>query len=187
MIIPNVPLFNQTEGRVEYADIVFPVPSELVRIWQRGWCPMLQGSDEEDSHWNWRELLADSTRWKLSQSYAIVLHQKVQGLMIVKFGYTSIIGKELAYVDRLATAPWNRSAITNAPRYVGVGKTLLRMAIFESQANGYGGRVGLHALPGAEAFYRKCGMVDHGEDPNYENLHYFEFSATLASKFLASA
>lgn len=41
---------------------------------------------------------------------------------------------------------------------------------------GYEGRVGLHALPGAESFYDDQNMADYGPDPDQENLTYFEYS-----------
>ena len=40
---------------------------------------------------------------------------------------------------------------------------------------GYDGLVGLHALPGAEEFYRRMGMIDCGADDMKENLTYFEW------------
>ena len=42
----------------------------------------------------------------------------------------------------------------------------------------YGGRVGLHAIPGAEAFYRRYDMPDYGSDPDTDGLVCFEY-ATL--------
>jgi hypothetical protein len=42
----------------------------------------------------------------------------------------------------------------------------------------YGGRVGLHALPVEEAFYRRYDMPDYGPDPDTNELVCFEY-ATL--------
>ena len=44
-----------------------------------------------------------------------------------------------------------------------------------SAALGFDGRVGLHALPEAEAFYRRQGMPDYGPDPDKDGLVYFEY------------
>jgi hypothetical protein len=52
---------------------------------------------------------------------------------------------------------------------------LLEFAQYRSQTLGYGGLVGLHSLPGAEAFYRQAGFIECGADPEKENLIYFEF------------
>jgi hypothetical protein len=45
------------------------------------------------------------------------------------------------------------------------------------------GRLGL-SLPQADAFYRKIGMTDLGQDSAYQNLRYFEMTAEQARAFL---
>jgi hypothetical protein len=52
---------------------------------------------------------------------------------------------------------------------------LLFFARQRSLALGYNGRVGLHALPASEGFYHHEQMLDYGEDPDKDNLRYFEF------------
>ncbi len=54
---------------------------------------------------------------------------------------------------------------------------LLLFARQRSLELGYGGRLGLHALPESEAFYRLLQMPDYGADPEKEDLVYFEYSA----------
>ena len=56
---------------------------------------------------------------------------------------------------------------------------LLLWARERSQELGYQGRVGLHALPEAEGFYRRIGMPDYGSDPEKEGLVYFEYGAVM--------
>jgi hypothetical protein len=48
------------------------------------------------------------------------------------------------------------------------------------------GRIGLHSLPQADAFYSRCGMTDMGPDTNYPKfpLRYFEMTETQASSFM---
>ena len=47
-------------------------------------------------------------------------------------------------------------------------------------------RIGLHALPGAETFYRDViGMTDLREDTHHHGLQYFELSTAQAAKFFA--
>jgi len=48
------------------------------------------------------------------------------------------------------------------------------------------GRVGLHALPQAEEFYRKCGMTPIFRDPQHEDLVYYEFTKNQAQLFLSN-
>lgn len=61
------------------------------------------------------------------------------------------------------------------PTYGGVGRTLLLFARQRSLALGYGGRVGLHALPESEEFYRRNQMPEYDPDPGKEGLVYFEY------------
>lgn len=85
--------------------------------------------------------------------------------------------RRLVYVSALATAPWNRSTINYPPIYKGVGGNLIDFAIIRSNELGYQGGIGLHALPGAIAFYKKLkiGLLDCGSDPDEpDNLVYFE-------------
>ncbi len=95
------------------------------------------------------------------------------------------MGKPLVYVDYIATAPWNLRSLTDTPRYRGVGKVLIEAAITFSRDCGMGGRIGLHALPQAESFYRDtCGMTDLGEDANEYDLRYFEMDESQVAAFL---
>lgn len=95
-------------------------------------------------------------------------------------------GKNLVYLDYLATAPWNRPSIQNPPAYRGVGTAFFTLAVERSISLEYKGRVGLHALPRAEKFYKQLGMVDFGIDANKQNLKYFELSADRAIEILAT-
>jgi hypothetical protein len=52
---------------------------------------------------------------------------------------------------------------------------LLDFAKQRSRQLGYGGKVGLHALPKAENFYKTRGMKNFGIDLEKENLVYFEW------------
>ena len=81
------------------------------------------------------------------------------------------------YVEYLASAPWNRRLLEDPLYLVGVGRALLLLARQRSVELGYGGRVGLHALPGAEAFYRRYDMPDYGPDLDKDGLVYFEYGA----------
>jgi hypothetical protein len=97
------------------------------------------------------------------------------------------MNKHLVYVEYLEVAPWNRRAVTNAPRYKGVGTVLMAAAIQLSLDEGNNGRIGLHSLPQADTFYRDvCQMTDLGPDATYPSypLRYFEMTAEQASAFM---
>jgi hypothetical protein len=69
------------------------------------------------------------------------------------------------------------------PLYKGVGHLLLAAAINLSFNEEFSGRVGLHALPQAESWYRDvCKMTDLG--PDGTKMRYFEMTEAQARAFL---
>ena len=115
----------------------------------------------------------------------------MQGLMLVNTtNYVSRmdgqLGKPLVYVDYLESAPWNLKDLTpDPPRYQGVGIRLIEVAVRFSLEEGFGGRIGLHALPQAEYFYEKICKMTRGEiDRQYHDLVWFELTAADAKKFV---
>lgn len=95
-------------------------------------------------------------------------------------------GKSMVYIEYLVTAPWNRLSLAPQPRFGGIGSALVGVAIQISFDEGFDGRLGLHSLPQASAWYaQKCGMTDLGIDPNKKPLQYFEITTDQANAFLA--
>jgi hypothetical protein len=95
-------------------------------------------------------------------------------------------GRDILYIKYLETAPWNLvvEKLGRTGRYGGVGPQLMRASIALSRALELRGRVGLHALPQAERFYRDdCGMTDLGIDTTCEGLRYFEMTEEQAATF----
>jgi hypothetical protein len=122
----------------------------------------------------WRKI-RDTNQY---ESYAIECEGMTQGLMLIAIGgYRSWVEpqRRLVYIHSIATAPWNRTQLQVPVEYRLVGTTLLEFARFRSYELGYGGLIGLHALPGAEGFYRKLNFMDCGVDEEKENLAYFEW------------
>ncbi len=91
-------------------------------------------------------------------------------------------GGPLVYVDYLEVAPWNWPVpqVGQLRKYRAVGANMLRPAIEQSYAKGWDGRVGLHALPQATSFYESQGFAFVANDPEKQNLPYFELSAAAA-------
>jgi hypothetical protein len=142
------------------------------------WKSRLQVSDEEDGHWNWVKKNQFTLFSSDYEKYAIECEQITQGLMMLEvsnYYSKNTRQQKIIYVDFLSTAPWNRISLKNPPDYKGVGLTLLSFAKQRSRELGYGGRVGLHALPKAENFYQTRGMKNFGIDSEKENLVYFEW------------
>ncbi|WP_017746127.1 GNAT family N-acetyltransferase [Scytonema hofmannii] len=112
------------------------------------------------------------------EGFVIEYEQMTQGLMLIETcGHRSWFdeNRQIVYVHSLATAPWNRPTLQKPVKYRSIGSTLLQFARFRSEELGYGGLVGLHALPDADPFYRKMNMNDCGRDEAKENLTYFEW------------
>ncbi len=92
-------------------------------------------------------------------------------------------GRPLVYVDYLEAAPWNWTVDkVQTRKFKATGSVLLRAAVEQSYAKGWDGRVGLHALPQAASFYLNQGLQFVKNDPNKQNLPYYELSAAEAFK-----
>jgi hypothetical protein len=166
-------------------DDLQPVMAQLVSMttkhlddydlaWQQ--CFQQAEAETELADWDWKKRVFVAKGE--AEGYAIEYEDMTQGLMILRTsGRRSWVepNRRIVYVSRLATAPWNRLDLQAPVRLKLVGSTLLRFAQSRSEALGYGGLVGVHALPEAAAFYRKLDMMDCGLDETFENLRYFEW------------
>lgn len=140
-----------------------------------------------DSHWDWAE--KSQQMGSMHRMLALADGDIVEAIMrldvskpsrLVTTSYTQIV-----YVEYLAVGPWNRPPIQSPPRFKGLGKLMLGVAVAVSSSEGMNGRCGLHSLIQSEGFYRRAGMQDLGIDPA-EDMTYFEFSPDGAKKFLES-
>ncbi len=142
----------------------------------------------QDAHWQWASK-ADALEGRLDWvSFALDGQGVAQGLMFAQTaGFAkeaSQKGKPLVKVVLLASAPWNRPTLAAVPRFKSIGRILLGAAISLSFHEEFAGRVGLHALPQAETWYRDvCGMTDLGVDGT--GMRYFETTEDQAKAFLA--
>ena len=202
-------LLNRHTGLEEDADIVSPIGAAHIACYTSDWLPMLQSKvDElkqagrytlpalaennvEDAHWEWSKKALERAGELQWNSYAVQCGQRTQGLMYVNLiprcRLPEQVGEHMVTIDLLATAPWNRPNLAQSPVYRGVGGLLMTEAILLSRDEGFGGRIGLHALPRAANFYRTqwC-MESLGADPHYGDLHYFELTAERAADLLGS-
>lgn len=143
----------------------------------------------EDAHWDWAKKMLREHRAPLGfRSCAVEVNGETEGLMQVELAtHRSRANKylNLAYVGYISIAPWNRPWPEQLQRFKGIGSILLREAIRTSMDEGFRGRIGLHALPGAVTWYRdKLKMKAFGADPDYQGLHYFEFTEEQAKRFM---
>lgn len=145
----------------------------------------------EHRGWNWEAKHKKYGRLAAYQFYGIECQDQMQGLLLLStILRTSRIpkqkGKQILYVVYLSTAPWNLPNLTDTPKYSLVGSVLIAAAIQASQDEDCQGRIGLHALPQSEKFYRLCGMSDLGIDQEQEDrLKYFEMTKESADNYLS--
>ena len=141
-------------------------------------------------HWDWRRK-APELRLLAAHGVGVVCEGRWQGLVdrpkphpmsrdwtLIEEGHccTSII---------LKVPPWNWRIpeIGRDGQFRGIGSVLFWNAVQQSREEGFHGRVGLHALPQAEAFYQDgCHMTPLGRDVNKEYLLYFELSRQQAER-----
>lgn len=148
------------------------------------WQDQLRQFIQEDKYWDWAFKQRLTTTRINYEGYAVECEGRTQGLMMLETqAHRSQFypGNRLVYIEALSTAPWNRSQLQSLPRFKAVGTVLLEFSRLRSLELGYDGRVGLHALPGAEGFYERKNMMrsdfDPAEliDPEEESLTYFEY------------
>lgn len=144
-------------------------------------------------HWDWGRK-SDKLNYLAYRCYGVECERRMEGLMLValegpqaRARLAPDAGKSLVYVDYLEAAPWNVKPLVDSPLFAGIGMLLMRVAVQASLDEGFKGRVGLHALPQAEEFYRdKCGMACLGADPDYQKLSYYELTAEAAKRFVTT-
>jgi hypothetical protein len=149
------------------------------------WRPMLAALGEADAFWDWVRKQRLSTDESGYEAYAVEVESLTQGLLWLETQrHRSQIAatQRLVYIAAIASAPWNRRLLNPEPYLYGVGTLLLQFARRRSLELGYGGRIGLHALPGSESFYEAQNMLDGGADPDYDDMIYYEYSTTSLGK-----
>jgi hypothetical protein len=185
------------------ATLIDGVTAAEVEAAERDWQPYLQGQlarmqsegiprDRlpQHSHWDWHAKQQFAERYLAYRLFGIEYDSQMQGLMLaITAGATCRLdsqkGKPLVYVDYLASAPWNLPNITPEPRFSLVGSVLLAAAVQLSIDEEFSGRIGLHSLPQADAWYANaCGMSDLGRDAAKQDLRYFEMTPEQAAEFL---
>lgn len=174
--------------------------------WRSTWMPIIERTISrlkkagvprekwpQDLHWEW-DKKTDWSRHLLSlQRFSITCGGALQGLMLLNLTKLTArlpaqFGKDLAYVEYVSTAPWNRPEIVGTQQFYGVGRIMIRAAIEISRNEGFRGRIGLHALDQSSSFYGKiCGMSQFGVDTDYYGLTYFEMTEAQAAAFCGEA
>ncbi len=195
-------LQRRGNGEAVEAELWDDISDKHVQLWRTSWLPPIEQAVQllkqnnvpkekwpQDLHWKW-DKKTDWSRGLLSlHRFAITCEADLQGLMLVNLTkltgrLASQKGKDLAYLEFVSTAPWNRPDLTDKPVFRGVGLNMVRTAVELSRVEGFRGRISLHSLPQAVQFYGSvCGMTDLGADASHHNLVYFEMTEAQAATF----
>jgi hypothetical protein len=147
-------------------------------------------------HWSWAYKAATLAPSRLDalgdvRLFGIEAVNQWQGLLFAlsegHFTRLGTSGRPLVYVDFLESAPWNWNvqATNQVGRFSGIGLQLMELASRWSLSLDYGGRIGLHALPQSEGFYKdRREMNNLGMDAKYHDLCYFELTEPASAEFL---
>ena len=200
-VVGPVDLFNRHTSVFEEARIVHGLDQRNHDDFERHWQPMLQArraqfSDNaaacagnvQDWHWDWIFESYKAQRTLGYDTFGIECDGRTQALMVVDSNQFALHpaqkGKELVHIARLASAPWNRTRTVESPKYKGAGRTLVATAVSLSIELEFGGRVGLHALPQSEDWYRRYGFLEVPDPSPNNTLKYLEMTVDAAAKFL---
>lgn len=185
------------------AELLDAITDQQLADWEAEWVPELFKAVQrlrragverrlwpESRHWDWRRKAATLQGMLAHPGFSVVCQGVTQGMMILdttmkRCRIEGQKGKNLVYVEFVENAPWNRRELFDPPRYRGVGSVLIRAAVALSHQEEFRGRIGLHSLPQANGFYANtCGMTDMGQDPDHQNLRYFEMTPEQAEAFI---
>ena len=198
-------LIQHDTGQAVGATLVEDVPLDLLAEVDDAWRPAReaaiqrlrnQGVPEAElpshGHWRWNEKAKYARVFPLTyRFFGVRVEGEMQGLLMTAVSESadkvcrieSQRGRPMVYVDYVESAPWNLAKLVPAPRFGGVGSVLLAAAIQQSRDEEFRGRIGLHALPEVEGWYRRCGMTELGPDPDYYGLKYYEMTPEQANDF----
>lgn len=180
--IKTVELQEGPTGNIVVADLV-TLNAKHVEDYEQVWREPLRELDEEDKTMSWRFKKQLAERHSYNEAYALEAEGLTQGMILLETQNRWSLftqGKRIVYVEAIVSAPWNRYWIQRPPELKGVGRSLLDFAKQRSFELGYGGRIGLHSLPGAIGFYENRGLTrlelapEDIIDPE-ENVPYFEY------------
>jgi GNAT superfamily N-acetyltransferase len=198
--ISRIFLLDVATGKSIEGELRDAIEQPQLDDWQTKWQPALLAVLQELAqkgvplsewpqswHWNWQQKTARVQGLLAFRGFSVVALGETQGLAQVDLTKacreSGQHGRPVVYLDYLEVAPWNRPELGTVPRLRGVGSALIAAAIALSEDEGFKGRLGLHSLPQADAFYRKIGMTDLGLDAGCQNLRYFEMTSSQARAF----
>lgn len=201
-LVRRVVLLNRRTGDYEPAELFEGTDQQNMDDFRRLWRPMLKDrrsefrswieaadANAQDSHWDWVRKTEEADHSLQFETFAVECAGITQGMMRVDVTdhvsrLQGELGRQLVYIDLLATAPWNRPRFVERPVYKGIGPLFVVTAISLGVELEYQGRVGLHSLPQSRDWYLAQGFTQVAYDEP-KRMYYFEMSEAQASKYIA--
>ena len=182
----RVELLNRATGEFETADVFQELDDKNFDDFEQLWKPLFP-SPAPDSHWDWVGKARTAASMMAYETFAVECDGFTQGLMLVNLASFARLdsqrGRDLVYVELLATAPWNRPTHSEGARYKGVGRVLIGTAIRLSIDQGFNGRIGLHSLATSESWYRDVLRFTDCDYDTVKKMRYFELTDERATAF----
>ena len=140
-------------------------------------------------HWDWGKKVPELKLLE-ARGFGVLCEGDWQGAMMTKTASSvsrleATRRKPIVYVDYLELAPWNWKVtpLKRQGRYGGMGTLLFLQADLQRFDEGFGGRVGLHALPQAATFYAGLGLKRVAHD-DAKRLPYYELDSQAANRLM---
>ena len=152
---------------------------DVIDTFVQTWVPSYTSKRRRDralsySLFRWNQYVKFSTLVDSSyQCHAAYTGSRLDGLICIKVD-------EVVKIAFLSTAPWNYGKNGRMRR---IGSGLLALTIMTSIFAGRGGEFITYAVPDAEPFYQKAGMIATGEI-NDDDLNEYIMTKKAAQSFL---
>jgi ribosomal protein S18 acetylase RimI-like enzyme len=156
--------------------------------WATTWQNQLRAHHRDDGEWHWQEHIERAETEADSLCLCVDGPNGLEAMLSLRLfpGSSRLQAScDTVYIEYVGVAPWNQSPPIGEARVKGLGRALIRIALALSMELGKEGRVGLHAKPDVEGFYRKLGFTEVGfEDEEDGKWLYFESTPEFASVFV---
>jgi hypothetical protein len=156
--------------------------------WEKTWKPTLQAHQRGDGFWEWREHISRALTEKDWLCVSIVRGEELDAMLSLKLerGTSRLEPRtDLVYIEYVGVAPHNQSPPIGNKQIKGLGKLLVKLAVRVSTSLKLEGRIGLHAKPDVEDFYRRLGLVACEREDTGDGIWlYFEAGPEEARKLL---
>lgn len=138
----------------------------------------------DDYKWDWLAKIyfhkGDEYEW-----FFLDIDNKPQASCLIYHPKKSAIDSgDIFYIEYVAVAPWNRNNPMEAKLFKGAGSEIIKCAIqYATKTLGLRYGFSLHALPKAEGFYEKIGMLNFVALTK-DTMKYYEMSDENSRKYM---